>query len=213
LPSKPQNALALRENRSAQTQLDALLLGCFTVQRIYGKEPDSLVAVNQVFHNVLGGLPGDQVVRAFQLWMQRSQEFPTPADIVGIVKRKGRPPLKESDIIAIRKKDGENRTREEWAMLREWEDQQSETFSEFTDQRAGEAMLQENVRLRQETSILRREVERLTHLLGEARRAKSLEKPQPSVMERVTRTVDEMRRSGASEADIELFQSEYGSAA
>jgi hypothetical protein len=213
LPSRQQNALALRENREAQTQLDALLLGCFTVQRIYGKEPDSLVAVNQVFHNVLGGLPGEQVVRAFQLWMQRSQEFPTPADIVGIVKRKGRPPLKECDIIAIRKKDGQDRTREEWAMLREWEDQQSETFSEFADQPADEGKLQENVRLRQEIASLRREIERLTHLLGEARRAKGLEKPQPSVMERVTRTVEEMRRSGASEADVELFQSEYGSAA
>jgi hypothetical protein len=209
LQLKPQNLLALKESEHAQSQLDALLLGCFTVQRIYGKEPGSLTAVNQVFHNVLGHLPGEQVVLAFRLWMQRSQEFPTPADIAGLVRRKGKPPLKESDVIAIRKKDGEDRTAAEWATLREWDEQQAETFPEFTDHAKDESMQQENIRLRNELTAKQMENKRLAQLLSEARQAKGLEPPSPTIMDKVSRTVEEMRRTGATEADIEQFQRQY----
>lgn len=209
LPSKPRSALALHENEGAQTRLDALLVGCFTAQKLYGRDPGSLEAVNQVFHSVLGRYPGEQVVRAFEIWVERSQEFPTPADIVGLIRRRGKPPLSREMYIAISRKDGEDRSGDEWQYLRDYEAEQLTEDSEFPDTRKDEAARQENRRLRDEVRELRVENERLVEQLREARGSQGLERPQPSREQKIRATAKAMRDAGAPEADIEAFLAPY----
>lgn len=92
---------------------------------MYGKQPENIATINKLFHTILGNYEAEKAVKAFEIWIGRSQEFPTPADIISLIKRNGKPPLMESDIIAINKKDGASRTRAEWQMLREWGEEQS----------------------------------------------------------------------------------------
>lgn len=200
---------ALSENRQAQNKLDSLIAGCFALQRLYGKPPESatsMATITNMFHAMLGKYPAEQVTRAFELWMERGQQFPTPADIISLIKRKGKPPLKESDIIAIRKKDGENRTRDEWDMLAEWDAQHSESFSEFTDDtQKHDALLADNISLRKQLASAKDELARVSALLTETRIAKGIEQPKPDMQTKIARTAQHMRETGASQDDIDEF--------
>ena len=201
---------ALSESSSAQSRLDSLLLGCYTAQKLYGRDPGSLESVNEVFHHVLGRHPADQVINAFTIWIERSQEFPTPADIVGLIRRGGLPPLSKEMYIAISRKDAEARTADDWAYLRDYEAEQRGEHSGFRDEAKEAATLEENARLRIEVKRLREEVARLAALLHEARLAKGAEAPRPSAREKAERTIEAMRAGGASEEDIGEFARQQG---
>lgn len=187
-----------------------MIAGCFVMQKVYGRQPENVEVINQTFHSVLGKYPANAVIRAFELWLERSQEFPTPADIVGLIKRNGRPPLSQALYVAIQKKDGERRTPEDWQYLREYEAAQREDFDGPRDTRYAEEMNRENQRLRAELTNLRNENKRLAALLQDARTAKRFEPTAPKVEERVRATVTAMRQAGAPESDIELFTREHG---
>jgi hypothetical protein len=210
--SKPSSELLLRESRQATQEIDVLLFACASSQKLYGREPEAFEAATQVIQNVLGRFPADKSVRSLQTWLERSTEFPTPADLVNLIKRNGKPPLRESDIIAIRKKDGEDRTREEWAMLQEWDTERQEGWKDFPDPQKDAATLQENRRLRQEIATLKDEIGRLASMLQAERAARGAVPPEPSLADKVNRTIAEMRKSGASEIDIREFAAQCGMA-
>lgn len=149
---------------------------------------------------MLAQYPGEKAVKAFQVWLERSQEFPTPSDIIGLIKRNGKPPIKESDIIAINKKDGADRTRAEWKMLKEYEAQQNEGWEENEDKQ--QFTLQENLRLRDEIAKLQDENRKLSIML---RSAISQPIPQIKLPDKIERTIEEMKRTGCSEKDIQEF--------
>lgn len=196
----------LSENKQAQERLDSLIAGCFTLQRLYGKSPESaenMATITNLFHGMLSKFPANQVLLAFEIWMQRSQQFPTPADIISIIKRRGKPPLKESDIIAIRKKNGEDRTRAEWKTLEEWEEQQNESHSEFEESGEKYRLLFEQAR--KESHELKAEIRRLNELVRGLRAAKGLEPPKQTTQDKINKTIQFMRESGAPEQDIEEF--------
>lgn len=178
------------------------------MQKLYGKDPESLGSVTQVFRAVLANYPAKSVIRAFELWMERSQEFPTPSDIAGIIKRKGKPPLSREVYISLSKKDPEHRTSEDWRFLREYEaEQQQEYADDFADPAKEQASLQENIRLRGEVNNLKAEIHRLGELLREERERK---RPDPTPDDKVQRTVSFMRQSGADESDIAAFMLQAG---
>jgi hypothetical protein len=207
---KAPSAPALHENKPAQAKLDGLIAGCFVIQKLYGRQPENIEIINRTFHSVLAHHPSDKVIRAFEAWLERSQEFPTPADIVGLIKRNGRPPLKESDVIAIRKKDGEYRTPEEWAVLRQWESQQQEDWGGEPDERKARDLQAENIRLRQELLQLKDEYRRLSELLREAKQAVGTEAARSDAGAKVERTIQAMREVGAPEEDVEEFRRSTG---
>lgn len=212
LPSRPRNGLALSESAEHSRRLDALIVGCFTAQRIFGRDPGSLEAVNHIFHATLARYPASHCLRAFELWLERSQEFPTPADIIGIIRRKGRPPLSREVYIAISKKDPELRDASDWQFIREYEAEQREDASGFDDEGKAEATTRENVRLRQQVLSLIAENKRLADLLHHIRIAKGLEPPKPSRADKVRATVAAMRAGGAPEEDIAAFEASEGMA-
>jgi hypothetical protein len=187
-----------------------MIAGCFVIQKVYGRQPENVELINQAFHSVLGKFPANSVIRAFELWLERSQEFPTPADIVGLIRRNGKPPLSQARYVAIQKKDGEHRTPEDWQYLREYEAALSEEFDGPRDTRYTEEVNRENQRLRAEVAELRKEKNRLTTLLHETRAAKGLERQAPTVEEKVRATILAMRAGGGAEEDVELFARENG---
>ena len=98
-----------------------MLQQCFQTLRIYGKEPEALESVLAMFRLVLADYEMGEITDAFRIWLKRSNEMPTPADIAGIIERRGKPPLERAVYIAIGKRDPVNRTPEEWAYMREYE--------------------------------------------------------------------------------------------
>jgi hypothetical protein len=203
-------ALLLRDDPTAKQELSTKLYRDFHALKTYGKEPESLQGIISLFTEVLSGFTPDKINAAFKTHAERSAEFPTPADIVGLIRRNGRPPIKESDVIAIRKKDGQDRTLKEWKMLREWDAEQQEGWRDDDDQVKGEASQQENTRLRQEIITLKGENGRLKELLSKARQEKGIETPVLTVQQKVVATIQAMRLGGANEADVESFASSYG---
>lgn len=209
---KQQNALKLHESKEAQLRLDNLLLACFSVQKMYGRQPENIEVINQVFHNILGKYPSGIALKAFEVWMERSQEFPTPADIVNLIKRNGKPPLSKEIYIAINRKDPEDRNGNDWAYLREYEEQaHDEVFgSDFIDEKKQEINISEGQRLRSEIITLRDENERLAKLLHEARMAKGIEKPKPTHEQKIKDTIAYMKQTGAGDDDVQAFIASQG---
>lgn len=150
--------LALRENEKSKDKLDELLGACLALQKLYGRDVANSETIIRLFHKLLAEYPGDKVLLAFETWMERSQEFPTPADIIGLIRRNGRPPIKESDVIAIRRKEVCDWTRAEGNLVDEWENQQKEGFdTDYNDPHKEAALFAENIRLRQQVIELKAE--------------------------------------------------------
>lgn len=177
--------------------------------KLFGREPESFDSYTKVILSDLAEYPASQVLLALKTHSMRSQEPPTTADLAMLIRRKGKPPLKESDIIAIRKKDGEHRTSAEWEMLREWEAQQSEGWDDFDPGRE-RRISQDNIALRKQVQELKEENRRLAELLNQTKVAKGLERPKPSEDERIRNTIFVMRESGASEGELVEFLATMG---
>lgn len=57
----------------------------------YGKDPEYLETAMIVFNRVLQDYSMTQIDAAFTKWMKTSSTMPTPADIVGIIEKRGEP--------------------------------------------------------------------------------------------------------------------------
>lgn len=167
-----------------------------------------MATVVNLFQNMLAKYDAEKVIKAFQTWLERSQEFPTPADIINLIKRNGKPPLKESDIIAIRKKDGEDRTHAESAMLREWEEEQQSGWIEPKDPIKQEATDYENTRLRVALGQAQEEIARLGKIINQLKREprEPVQIKQDTLEDKIARTIEFMKANGAPEEDIREFE-------
>ena len=99
-----------------------MLHQCSQALRVYGKEPEALESVIALFRLVLADYAMGAITDAFCIWLKRSNEMPTPADIAGIIERDGKPPLDRAVYVAIGKRMAETRTSEEWTYMRDFED-------------------------------------------------------------------------------------------
>lgn len=83
--NEPKKPLALRDDADGRKKLSALLLVCFDVLKVYGKEPEQLENIEKIFQMILGKYPFAKVEEGFLKYMERKAEMPTPADIVNII--------------------------------------------------------------------------------------------------------------------------------
>lgn len=67
-------------------QLASALGACLLVQRTYGKQGNDIDKIAQVFARVLAGYSPEATIAAIKKWLQESPEFPTPSDIIKILK-------------------------------------------------------------------------------------------------------------------------------
>ena len=197
----------MRTDPAGRKALAVELYERFHAMKTYGKEPESLDSIVSVFARDLADYPAEKVMRAIRAHALTSSEFPTVADIAGLVRRNGRPPLSESQYVAINRKAGEDRTGEEWQFLKDWEAERK-GWDEIDPVRE-QVDRAEMVRLREEVARLREENKRLAEQCRRVGVAKGLERPRPSEEEQVVRTAEAMRQSGAPQADIDEFLACY----
>ncbi len=202
--------LALNESATSMDRLDELLAGCFALQKLYGREVANTGTVIGLFQSMLAKYPAEKVIRAFEIWLEKSQEFPTPADIIGLIKRNGNPPLSKEMFIAISKKDGEDRTPDDWQYLRDYDAEQRGEAWDDADEQKQQNLQAENTLLRQQIKKMEDDYRVLADTLSEVKMAKGIEKPPLSILEKAQRTIDAMKAAGAKDEDIKTFADEYG---
>jgi len=93
----------------------------FETQRVYGKEPEQLKSLVLLFQMTLADYNWQQVEGAFKVFVTRSNEMPTPFDVVDLIERGGKPPLERALYIGIQKKDACDRTSAEWDYMKDYE--------------------------------------------------------------------------------------------
>lgn len=71
--------------------LRKILVICFQTLDTYGKEPEALAGITQVFLMVLGRFNFPEVEKAFQIYLEKGNSMPKPADIVKIIE----PPVEQ----------------------------------------------------------------------------------------------------------------------
>lgn len=206
LELKESQQLALNDSPQSKDRLDELLAGCFTLQKMYGRAPESIEAIVLLFHNLLGKYPAVKAIRAFEVWLEQSQEFPTPADIIGLIRRDGRQAVPKELYISISKKEYDCRTYEEKKLMERYEEEQKSEQWEFeADEEKKQITLEENIRLRAQNRELKSEIDRLSRILHKERVENLREKPKPEITDKIARTVEFMHQSGASAQDIADF--------
>jgi hypothetical protein len=82
-PAKP---LLLREDGHGRDQLIETLRFCWNTLHRYGKTSDDFDGIVKTWLGFLGGYPTQDVESAFSKYIGHRREFPTPADIIGIIE-------------------------------------------------------------------------------------------------------------------------------
>lgn len=211
----PAFKLPIKQAPEGQQAVAVEIYNRFHAMKTYGKEPESLDGITRTLLKDLADFPAEKILKAFSVHATRSQEFPTTCDIVGLIKRNGRPPLKESDVIAVRKKDGEDRTQADWQLLREWEAQQREGFEEDFSEEKQASLISDNARMRTQIQAQQAEIERLGRLVNKLRFERNEPQGLASPMladkqTKIQRTLDFMRQTNTPESDIKQFALEHG---
>lgn len=114
-------AVVLHQDQAAKQQLAVILYQCFQSLKLYGKEPEALEATVATFNLVLADYEFSRIKDAFAFYLRSNTEMPAPADIANIIERGNKPPFDKAVYVSISKKSGEERTREEWQYMREYE--------------------------------------------------------------------------------------------
>lgn len=184
----------------AREQAVIAIRQCFDVCETYGKTPQQLETMVDAMIGMLGDYQPDLVMRAFRTHVERSSKLPTLADIVGLIRRGGRPEVTYSDVIEARKVPADTRTPEDWELIRRWDAQQQEGWS-VADSHTDEALRSENRRLREEVMELKK---RNTALAIELRVIREELEKKPKITEdrRALDTIEWLRSVGATEAEI-----------
>lgn len=99
----------------------AMVTTCFEALKVYGKTAEQLESVVGLFGLALADYPIAKIRAAFGVYIKRHTELPTPADIVQIIERDGKPPFERSVYISISKIEPERRTPSDWAYMRDFE--------------------------------------------------------------------------------------------
>ena len=80
-----QAQMVLRDDDAGKRKLAAMLHKCFDTLKLYGREPESLDAVQSMFAFVLGCYPIALIEKGFCEYIGRNDEMPTPANIRNII--------------------------------------------------------------------------------------------------------------------------------
>lgn len=197
-------AVSLKDSPEGKQKLATELYRRFHAMKTYGKEPESLENIISVFTSDLEEFPTENILKAIKTHSQRSQEFPTVSDIIGLLKRNGRPPMDKAIYVTISKKDYEDRANEERRYMRDYEEQMQEEWE-------GSDPCQQAVRVEALGAYkitimqLREEIEKLNQLLHETRMAKGLDRPKSAMEEKVKNTIAMMKSCGSTIEEVEEF--------
>ena len=83
---EPVRPILLREDGNGRDQLIETLRFCWNTLHRYGKTSDDFDGIVKTYLNFLGRYPTETVASAFDKYIRHRREFPTPADIIGIIQ-------------------------------------------------------------------------------------------------------------------------------
>lgn len=113
---------AIKDDQEARKRLTEVIEMAYNGLKVYGKEPEQLSDARKLFQFALADFNIQQIREAFAYYFKNYSEFPAPADIVQIIVRGNKPPFDRTVYVTISRKHGEDRTPDEWAYMREYED-------------------------------------------------------------------------------------------
>ena len=116
--------LALIDDAKGRQELSSFVAQCFEALKTYGKEPEQMVAVANMFQMVLSDYPIGKIKSAFKTYLKTNSDLPAPADIVHLIERGNKPPLDRAVYVSICKRDAAehfSRYTSEWQYMREYE--------------------------------------------------------------------------------------------
>jgi hypothetical protein len=205
--------LTLSQDQDAKKGLAVELFQRFQTMKTYGKDPASMSSIVDIFIRDLSDYPVDLIQKAITTHAKKSTEFPTVADIVGLIERNGKPPLSEAMYISISRKDYEDRTQEENAYFRAYQKEQMAEWGENYTQSNPQYqdLVKDNQRLRTELREVIAENKRLGLLINKMKINKEL--PQKLVIsqdDKAKKTLEYIKLNGASQEDVQKFANEYG---
>lgn len=89
--------------------------------KTYGKDRSQLKQLTTMFLWALADYPYSKIQNALRFYAKNYNEMPTPADIVSIIERNGKPPFDKTVYVGLRQKPKEDLLDEEWEYIREYE--------------------------------------------------------------------------------------------
>lgn len=117
------SALAVKFAEGDIVKLSEALGACLIVQRTYGKQGEDIKTLTKIFLEDLKEFTPEKVLSAIKSWRKTQREFPTPADIMGILDPK--PVLDKSVYLSIqdkrKKQGGEYLSDKEWKYIAAYE--------------------------------------------------------------------------------------------
>lgn len=204
--------LPLSDDIHAKAGVAECIIQCFSLCKTYGKTAKDMETMAHGFVAMLGDYPAEKVKKAFLTHVKRSEELPTMAGIISLIERNGKPPMKESDVIAVRKKHGEDRTPDDWQLMRDWDAQRTQGWGDSAPEKQA-SVQDENVKLRQQAKSMQRQIDALMRHEYVDRKAEEsrqdvfvpkVNRPfgASDIEARHERTIADMRKRGATDEDV-----------
>lgn len=120
-PEQQKTSVCLRNDVDGTKELIVVIRQCFNSLKVYGKEPEQVESIIQMFRMILADYPFEKILKAFALYLKTNTEMPAPADIANIIERGGKPPFDKSIYVSISKKHPEDRDSDDWQYMRDYE--------------------------------------------------------------------------------------------
>lgn len=118
---KNDTKVPLKRDQASKELLGASIVMFFDTMKTYGKDATQLDSIAKMFKWALGDYPYDKIHDAFAFYAKHYSEMPTPADIISIIERNGKPPFDKTVYVGLRQKPKEDLLDEEWEYIREYE--------------------------------------------------------------------------------------------
>lgn len=100
-PSTANSVLTLANDPAGMASLADMLAMCYETLNVYGKKPEQIETAVKLFSIVLAENCIGDVRKAFVAYLRNHRDMPTPSDIIGYIRREGRPPFDRSIYIAL----------------------------------------------------------------------------------------------------------------
>lgn len=100
-PSTANSALTLANDPAGMASLSDMIALCYETLNVYGKKPEQIEATVKLFSIVLANDCIGNVRKAFVAYLRNHRDMPTPSDIIGYIRREGRPPFDRSIYIGL----------------------------------------------------------------------------------------------------------------
>jgi hypothetical protein len=114
-------SLPLIKDRDSRELLGASLAMFWDTMRQYGKKTSQLENLTKMFIFTLAEYPYEKISKAFRFYAKHYSEMPTPADIVSIIERNGKPPFERAVYVGLKQKPKEDLLDDEWQYIRDYE--------------------------------------------------------------------------------------------